>query len=112
MYLILIDAHSKWIEVHIMSGATSAITITKMKVTFSSLDLPEILVMDNGPAFASREFATFIKANGIRHITAVPYHLASNALAEKAIQTFKAAMRKLTKGFLEDRVMQFCSNTA
>ena len=107
MYLILINAHSKWIKVHITSGATSAITITKMKATFSSLGLPEILVTDNGPAFASQEFAAFVKANGIRHITSVPYHPASNGLAEKAVQTFKAAMKKLSKGSLEDRVMQF-----
>ena len=67
MYLILIDAHSKWMEVHITSGATSAITINKMKLTFSSLGFPEILVTDNGPAFASQEFTAFTKANGERH---------------------------------------------
>ena len=29
------------------------------------------------------------------------------ALQRKAVQTFKAAMKKLSKGSLEDRVMQF-----
>ena len=33
----------------------------------------------------------------------IPYHLASNGLAEKAIQTFKATMRKFTKGSIEDK---------
>ena len=94
-------------EVHITSGATSAIIIAKMKTTFSSLGLPQILVTDNGPAFSSQEFACFIKANGIKHITSIPYHPASNGLAEKAIQTFKATMRKLTKGSIEEKVMQF-----
>ena len=107
MYLILIDAHSKWMEVHITSTATSAVTINKLKLTFSSLGLPEILVTDNGPAFSSQEFAAFSKANGIRHVTSVPYHPASNGLAERAVQTFKCAMKKLTKGSLEDRVMKF-----
>ena len=97
MYLVLIDAYSKWMEVHITSGATSAITIAKMKTTFSSLGLPQILVTDNGLAFSSQEFASFIKANGIKHVTSIPYHPASNGLAEKAIQTFKATIRKLTK---------------
>ena len=92
---------------HITSGATSAITINKMKLTFSSLGLPEILVTDNGPAFASQEFTAFTKANGIRHITSVPYHPASNGLAERAVQTFKAAMKKFKQGPLEDRVMKF-----
>ena len=94
-------------EVHITSGATSAITINKMKLTYSSLGLPEILVTDNGPAFARQEFTAFTKANGIRHITSVPYHPASNGLAERAVQTFKAAMKKLKQGPLEDRVMKF-----
>ena len=107
MYLILIDAHSKWMEVHITSAATSAVTINKMKLSFSTLGLPEILVTDNGPAFASQEFAAFVKANGIKHITSVPYHPASNGLAERAVQTFKAAMKKLKTGALEDRVMKF-----
>ena len=106
MYLILIDVHSKWMEVHITSGATSAVTINKMKLTFSTLGLPEVLVTDNGPAFTSQEFANFIKANGIWHLTSVPYHPASNGLAKKAVQTFKAAMKKLSTGSLEDRVMK------
>ena len=101
MYLVLIDAYSKWMEVHITSGATSAITTNKMKMTFSSLGLPQILVTDNGPAFSSQEFATFIKANGMKHVTSIPYHPASNGLAEKPIQTFKATMKKLTKGSLK-----------
>ena len=33
----------------------------------------------------------------------VPYHLASNGLAERAVQTLKCAMKKLTKGSLEDK---------
>ena len=37
----------------------------------------------------------------------MPYHQASNGLAERAIQTLKCAMKKLTKGSLEDRVMKF-----
>ena len=81
MYLILIDAHSKWMKVHVTSTATSAVTINKMKLTFSSLGLPEILVMDNRPAFSRQEFTASVKANGIRHATCVPYHPASNDLA-------------------------------
>ena len=82
-------------------------SINKMKLTFSTLGLPEVLVTDNGPAFSSQEFANFIKANGIRHLTSVPYHPASNSLAKTAVQTFKAAMKKLSTGSLEGRVMKF-----
>ena len=107
MYLILIDAHSKWMKVHITSTATSAVTINKMKLTFISLGLPEILVMDNRPAFSREEFAASVKANGIRHAICVPYHPASSGLAERAVQTLKCAIKKLKKISLEDRVMKF-----
>ena len=51
MLLILVDAHSKWMDVHITSSATSAVTIEKMRSSFATLGLPEIMVTDNGPAF-------------------------------------------------------------
>ena len=85
----------------------TAITINKMKLTFLILGLPEVLVTGNGPAFSSQEFANFIKASGIQYLISVPYHPASNSLAERAFQTFKAAMKKLSTGSLEDKMMKF-----
>ena len=48
MLLILVDAHSKWMDVHITSPATSAVTIEKMRSSFATLGLLEIMVTDNG----------------------------------------------------------------
>ena len=107
MFLLLVDSHSKWIDVHITNSSTTAVTIEKLQFTFSSLGLPEILVTDNGPSFSSSEFTDFVKANGIQHVKTVPYHPASNGLAERAVQTFKACIKKLSKGSLQDRVNSF-----
>ena len=107
MFLLLVDSHSKWIDVHITNASTTAVTIEKLQFTFSSLGLPEILVTDNGPSFSSSEFTDFVKANGIQHIKTVPYHPASNSLAERVVQTFKACMKKLSNGSLQDRVNSF-----
>ena len=57
----------------------------------------EIVVSDNGKSFTSHEFKAFMKNNGIRHVTTVPYHPASNGLVEKAVQTCKGSLRKATK---------------
>ena len=67
MFLIIIDAYSKWIEVHITNSATSAITIDKLRNTFATFGLPEVLVTDNGSNFTSTEFEEFLKSNGISH---------------------------------------------
>ena len=41
MFLILIDEHSKWMEVHMTKSSTSLATIEKMWSTFATLGLPE-----------------------------------------------------------------------
>lgn len=107
MFLIMIDSHSKWLEVHPTNGTTSAITIEKMRGTFASLGLPEVIVTDNATAFTSEEFKEFVTRNGIRHITSPPYHPASNGLAERAVQTFKEGIKKMATGSLQTKLARF-----
>ena len=66
MFLVLIDAHSKWLEVKIVSSATSSATIEHLHSILSVHGLPEVIVSDNGTAFTSAEFQDFMKSNGIR----------------------------------------------
>ncbi|KAL5474437.1 hypothetical protein EMCRGX_G026383 [Ephydatia muelleri] len=64
MILLIMDAHSKWLEAHIVeSSATSAATIQKMKASFASHGLPVTLVTDNGSIFTSQEFEYFLTKN-------------------------------------------------
>ena len=60
MYLVVIDAHSKWMDVHIMHRTTSAATIMKLREIFATYGLPETIVSDNGPNFTSTEFKNFL----------------------------------------------------
>ena len=94
MYLILIDAYSKWIEATRMSSTTSSKTIEVLRVWFSRYGLPERLVSDNGPQFTSGEFKLFCKMNGIEHKLVPPYHASSNGAAERAVQVVKAGLVK------------------
>ena len=75
---------------HITTLATSSVTIEKMRSTFATFGIPEILVIDNGTNFTSAEFEEFLKSNEIRHIRMAPYHPASNGLVERAVQAFKS----------------------
>ena len=44
MFLVIIDAHSKWLKVLSTTQATSLVTIEKLRGTFATFRLPEILV--------------------------------------------------------------------
>ena len=93
MFFLVVDAHSKWPEVFEMPSTTSNATIHRLRHLFASYGLPCQLVSDNGPQFCSEEFATFLKANGVRHIRCAPYHPASNGLVERFVRTFKQALK-------------------
>ena len=107
MFLILVDSHSKWMDIYTMSSITSEATIGNLKASFSTHGLPDVLVTDNGPSFKSESFRQFVSLNGIQHLTSAPYHPASNGLAERAVQTFKNAMKKLSGESVQDRVNRF-----
>jgi hypothetical protein len=93
MFFIVVDAHSKWPEVVMMSSTTSQSTIEALRSIFAHHGLPEQLVSDNGPQFISEEFSHFVQENGIKHVLCAPYHPSSNGLAERFVQTFKRAMK-------------------
>ena len=110
MFLIVVDAHSKWMEVAIVNSATSSVTIEKLRSMFATHGLPVKLVSDNGSAFTSHEFEQFLQKNAIQHSLTAPYHPASNGQVERAVQTFKEGMKRSTSGSLETRVSRFLFN--
>ena len=101
MFLVVIDAHSKWIEVFRVSSSTSKVTIDKLRILFAQFGLPETIVTDHGSCFVSEEFEAFLNGNGIKHITSAPYHPSSNGLAERAVQILKSGLKKATEGDLD-----------
>ena len=106
-YLVLVDAHSKWMDVQLMTSTTSAKTIEKLRMIFSTHGLPLKIVTDNGTAFTSNEFRQFMEQNGIKHVTSAPYHPSSNGLAERAVQTFKRAIERMSDLPIQERLSKF-----
>ena len=110
MLLIVVDSHSKWIEVKVVKvvkNATSLVTMEHFRTMFATHGLPKMLVTDNGTPFVSKEIEVFYKQNGIRHVRSAPYHPATNGLAERAVQSVKSFLKKETRGSLQTRVSQF-----
>ncbi|XP_062606687.1 uncharacterized protein K02A2.6-like [Saccostrea cucullata] len=109
MFLVAVDAHSKWPEVIMMRETTSHKTIEVLRSIFARNGVPTVLVSDNGPQFTSDEFGNFIRTNGIKHVTSAPYHPSSNGLAERFVQSFKSAMKSSKKdgGSVETKLSNF-----
>ena len=92
--MVLIDSHSKWLEVFPTKSTTSQKTIEILRHVFERYGFPHQLVSDNGPQFTSGEFKIFCQQNGIRHTLIPPYHPASNGAAERAVGILKQALLK------------------
>ena len=107
MFIVVIDAYSKWLEVHLMKSTTSQAIIEKLRDIFAMHGLPITVVSDNGPNFTSHEFQQFLKGNGIKHVTVSPYHPASNGQAERAVRVFKEGIEKLEEGTMRTKLSRF-----
>ena len=93
-YLLVVDSHSKWLEVFPMASTTAECTIEVMRSLFSRYGLPLEVVSDNGPQFRAELFKGFLQQNGVKQTLCPPYHPASNGLAERHVQTFKRMYAK------------------
>ena len=107
MYLILVDSHSKWLDAQVMQSITTAKTIEKLRSIFATHGLPKTIVSDNGPSFTSEDFKTFLRSNGVRHITSALYHPSTNGLAERAVQTVKRGLKQMVGASVEEKLSKF-----
>ena len=94
MFLITVDAYSKWIDAKIVSNSTIYMTIEHLRTLFATHGIPKVVVTYNGTPFTSTEFSDFTRKNRIRHVRISPYHPSSNGLVERAVKTFKEGIKK------------------
>ena len=106
MILVIVDAYSKYIDAHVLTSATTASTILRLRQTFSTHGVPCTIVSDNGSPLTSLEFQQYCSMNGIKHIRSSPFHPATNGLAERSVQTIKRGLKKMG-GDLETRMFEF-----
>jgi hypothetical protein len=106
MLLIVVDARSKWLEVFPVPSTPSSAAIAVLINLFARFGLPKSLVNDNGTAFCSEEFQSFLAGYVIIHITP-PYDPNSNALAERSVRTTKSALKIITDGTFLERLAKF-----
>lgn len=93
-YLLTVDYFSRYPEIVKLPATTSTAIIVALKSIFSRHGIPEIVRSDNGPQYASQEFATFADSYGFRLVTSSPRYPQSNGQAERAVQTVKQILTK------------------
>ncbi|GFU94340.1 uncharacterized protein K02A2.6 [Trichonephila clavipes] len=59
-FFLIVDAHSKWLEVYPMKVTTTKKTIECLRDSFARFGLLRVLVSDNGSQFTSYEFQRFM----------------------------------------------------
>ena len=66
MFLVIIDAHTKFLDIVPMTHATTNGVIEALRHLFAIFGLPEHLVSDNGSQFTSESFQRFVRENGVK----------------------------------------------
>lgn len=93
-YLSMVDYFSRWPELaKLTSTASSASIIAAMKPIFAKLGIPQMVMNDNGPQYASREFCHFARAD-FSHIASSLHSAQSNGLAEGTVQIMKTLLQE------------------
>ena len=93
-YLLTVDYFSKWPEIDKLDELSSSNVICYFKKHISRFGYIDKLITDNGPQFASGDFAKFAKEYGFIHITTSPHFPQANGQAERFVQTVKNLIKK------------------
>ena len=92
--LVVCDYYSNFFEVARLNTVTTRSVVREFLPMFARFGLPDVLVTDNGPQFASAEFAVFVRKKGITHLTSSPHYAQSNGKSENAVKTLKLIFAK------------------
>ena len=99
-YMIVVDYFSRYPEVIKLMSTTSSGVISVLKSLFSRYGIPEEVISDNGPQYASQEFCNFAKKYSFKHTTSSPHFPQSNGHAERAVQTSKKLLKGSTDPYM------------
>lgn len=92
-FFIIVDSHSKWIEVFPTNNITTDFTVHALHSTFARFGLPKVIASDNARSFTSSNFKQFLEQYGIQHSTISPYFPQSNGAAENAVKIIKNSLK-------------------
>ena len=95
-YLLVVDYFSRYIEIALLGSSTALCVITHLKSMFARHGIPDELISDGGPPYKSRAFDLFSSQYGFEHTYSSPYYSQGNGESERAVQTIKNIMKKVS----------------
>ena len=94
-FLLVIDYYSRYVEVaRLGKSKASKDIIVILKDMFARHGIPEQVRSDNGPQYASAEFAQFSRDWCFKHTTSSPTFAQSNGEVERGVRTVKNIFNK------------------
>ena len=95
-HLVVGDFYSKMIFVWCLppSQSNANKVISLLKEMFSEHGIPEVLCSDNGPQYASVQFADFCTSWGISHETSSLHYPQSNGFAKACVKSVKHVLQQ------------------
>ena len=89
--MIVIDEHSRFPEVEIISSTAASSVLNRLETIFSRQGMPQTVKTDNGPPFNGQDFANFAKEFGFHHRKISPLWPEANSATER----FMASLNKI-----------------
>jgi len=91
--LVLVCEYARYPILRFTRNMTSTTVIKAMKQVFQVYGVPEIIKSDNGPCFASKQFAEFAQHFNFKHQKIVPEHPQGNAMCERFMKNINKQIR-------------------
>ena len=96
-YIVVTDYYSNFFERERLHDTQSAAIIDKLKPMFARHGIPDVVVSDNGPQFASQQFRRFATSWEFQHTTSSPRYPQSNGKAENSVKSAKTLLKKAAR---------------
>ena len=93
-YILAIDYYSRYIEIMKLEKTDSEAVINALKSMFARHGIPESVMSDNGPQYASQLFQSFAKEYNFISVTSSPRYPQANGEDERAVRTIKNLLNK------------------
>ena len=101
MYLIIVDSHSKWLDIQIMQSISTSKTFEKLRFLLLSMDYHKLLclIIDHPSQVMSlRSLCKLMELD----TTSAPYHPSTNGLMERALQTVKQGLKQINDNSVKE----------